>query len=100
MIRGTTPTHTFILPFSTEIVSAVRVIYKQGETEVLCKCETDCEKDGNAIKVRLTQEETLEFDCKKDVKIQLRVLTMGGDALASKPRIVDVGECLNDEVLE
>lgn len=103
MMRGTTPTHTFHLPFDTSLVRSVRVIYLQrqlGNALRLTK-ETDaCALDGAAIRVTLTQEDTLLFDSRLPVEIQLRVLTHTGQALSSKPIAVDVGECLDGEVLE
>lgn len=99
MIRGTTPTHNFRLPFSAEMVSKFKVIYAQDDSVILTKENETCECDGNVIKVRLTQEETLKFDCKKAVQIQIRVLTLGGDALASNIKLVDVDKCLESEVI-
>lgn len=100
MNRGTTPTHTFSLPFSTSLIKTVKVIYSQDDVVILCKRINDCSFDGNKIATTLTQEETFAFDCKKNVDIQLRVLTNAGDSLASNIVTVDVGKCLDDEVLE
>lgn len=100
MRRGTTPTHTFNLPFSTENVSKAKVIYSQEEEVIFAKEDAACEREGNTVKVRLTQEETLRFDCTKVVKIQIRILTKGGDALASDIILVKVDKCLESEVLE
>lgn len=99
MIRGTTPTHTFVLPFDSVMVAEVMVIYAQDNEEVLKKDTYDCEKDGNEIRVTLTQEETLTFDHSRNVQIQIRVLTTGGQALASTIYTADVENVLNDEVL-
>lgn len=100
MIRGTTPTHIFNLPFSADLVAAARVIYKQGQKEILRKETEDFTKDGKSLRTTLTQEDTLLFDCKLNVKIQLRVKTTDGAVLATKPRLVTVEECLDGEVLE
>ena len=99
MIRGTTPTHTFNIPFDTSMVKEVKVTYAQDDTVVLEKRTSDCELDGQRIIVTLTQEDTFLFDCKKAVEIQIRVLTVGGDALGSVPEKVGVSKCLDDEVL-
>lgn len=99
MIRGTTPTHTFKLPFDTEMVRNAMVIYAQNDVVVLEKEAQDCAMQGDEISVTLSQNDTLKFDCHSKVQIQLRVLTMGGDALASDVYVVSVGKCLNDEVL-
>lgn len=99
MIRGTTPTHVFNLPFESSLISSARVIYKQGTKEILRKETEAFEMEGNTIRVTLTQEETFLFDCKGSVKLQLRVLTKAGKSLSTRTIIVSVDECLDNEVL-
>lgn len=99
MIRGTTPTHIFRLPFNTSLIDEVRIIYAQSDEQILVKETVDCNLDGNTISVTLTQEDTFKFDCKKCVQIQVRVLTAGGEALASKIKHIDVEKCLDNEVI-
>ena len=99
MIRGTTPTHVFTLPFDTDLVKKVKVIYAQDDEIIVTKESAACECAGNVVTVKLTQEETLKFNCKKSVQIQMRILTKGGDALASEIKLVDVEKCLESEVL-
>lgn len=99
MIQGTTPTHEFVLPFAAELVKEVRITYEQNGEIVLEKAETDCTFVENSIKLELTQEETLLFDTKYNVKIQLKVLTTEGKVMASQIESVRVGEILNKEVL-
>ena len=99
MMQGTTPTHHFTLPFGTEMVAAARVIYAQNEKVVFKKELKDCQCVGNIISVKLTQEETLKLSFPKSVQIQLRILTLGGDALNSKIYTMCVEECLDKEVL-
>lgn len=100
MRQGTTPTHIFRLPFSTDMVSKVKVIYAQNNTVIFTKEGGACEYEEDTVKVRLTQEETLKFDCAKHIQIQIRVLTLGGDALTSEIKLVSVEKCLESEVLE
>ena len=97
MIIGTTPTHIFKTSFDTSLIKKVRVLYSQDDVLILTK--EDCIIENNTISVTLTQEDTLKFDHNKEVKIQLRVLTLGNDALATVPRKVGVVECLETEVL-
>lgn len=99
MMRGTTPTHIFTLPFEAKLFSNIRIIYAQGDEQILVKEAKDCHIDGNTVTVRLTQEETFLFDCKKYVEIQVRVLTPGKDALNSDPIKVSVDRCLDNEVM-
>lgn len=99
MIRGTTPTHTFTLPFGVETVAKVRILYAQHDEVLVTKTEEDCTMTGQTIQVRLTQEETLALDSSTVVAIQLRVLTTGGEALASDIMRVLPGDCLENEVM-
>ena len=99
MIRGTTPKHTFVLPFNTDTIAKARVVYSQTGRPVLIKEHEDLVLEGNTVEVHLTQQETLDFFCGKDVLVQVRVLTQTGEAMASDIQRVDVGRCLDDEVL-
>lgn len=99
MIRGTTPKHTFTIPFDTSELDDVRVIYGQDD-DVLFKKETaDCSLAGNTISVTLTQEETLKFDASKLAQIQLRVQKKNGEVLSTDVMVSYVGKCLDTEVL-
>ena len=100
MRRGTTPTHTFNLPFDMSAVSNVRIIYAQGSNVVLTKEKSDCECDGNTISFKLTQEETFLFDCGRNADVQVRVLTAAGDSLASDIHKISIATCLDNGVLE
>lgn len=101
MIRGTTPTHTFNLPFGVEFIKAGKVTYSQDGAIVLNKEIKDCALEGQTITIKLTQEDTFKFDCTKGyVYIQIRLLTTGDDALASGLIRVEVEKCLDSEVLK
>ena len=100
MIRGTTPTHVFELPFDTDLISKAKVIYAQSDAILFTKDKAVCECAANVISVKLTQEETLKFDCRKAVQIQIRILTTDGNALASEIKLVGVEKCLESEVFE
>lgn len=99
MIRGTTPTHIFDLPFDTAVIKQIKIIYAQGDCVVFTKDAKTCHMGTNTVTVKLTQEETLMFDCRNHVQIQIRVLTLGGEALASDIQSVSVGKCLDNEVM-
>ena len=99
MIRGTTPTHIFRLPFETSALKEVRIIYSQNDEQILVKKTADCELNDNTISVTLTQEDTFKFDCTKCVQIQVRILTLEGQALASSIKHIKVDKCLDREVM-
>lgn len=100
MIQGTTPEHKFTLPFDTNVISKVRIIYAQDDTPLVIKNTEDCALENNTVSVKLSQADTLLFSCFKPVHIQIRVLTLGGESLISKPIAVIVSRCLEKEVLE
>ncbi len=99
MIRGTTPTHTFTLPFDVTLVKEIRILYAQDRNMLVTKETADCVMEGSAVSVTLTQEDTFKFDCEKHVQIQLRVLTTDGQVLSTPIKYVDVGTCLDNEVM-
>lgn len=83
IIQGTTPTHTFSLPFDTSIVKAARFVYIQDDEVMIVKAGEDVMMDGLKVATTLTQEDTFALTPDVEVVLILRVLTMGGDALAS-----------------
>lgn len=83
MIRGTTPTLEFTLPFETSLLAEVWITLSQNRANVLDKKLVDCECKGCVLALRLSQEETLRLSQESRVEIQLRVKTRSGEALAS-----------------
>lgn len=100
LVRGTTPTHTFTLPFNTGICTIVKVIYAQDNVVILEKEGEACKCNGNTVTIKLTQEDTFKFNCKKSVQIQMRVVTNDGESLVSDIKYIGARECLDSEVLE
>jgi hypothetical protein len=100
MRRYETPTHNIELPFDTNIIAKARLVYSQNDVQILVKELSDCQCKGNTLSVRLTQEETALFDCKKMfVEVQLHILTTGNDSIVSDIEKVPVDKCLDNEVL-
>ena len=97
MRRGTTPTHTFLLPLAAADVKKIRVIYCQDGENVLTR--EDAEISGNIATLQLTQEETLKFNSESRVEIQVRLLAEDDEALASNIITVRVDRLLESEVL-
>ena len=101
MVRATTPTHRFVLPFDYEAnVVKCLVTYTQCDKIVLEKTEADVLHEGNTVIVHLTQEETRLFGVSAQVEVQLRVYTNTDDAMASQIFRLNVKNVLNDEVLK
>lgn len=83
MIRGTTPTLSFILPFDTGHLTDGWVTISQAGEIVIDKQLSACSCEANKVRVKLTQEETLQL-ADRITYIQLRVKTNDGDVLASE----------------
>ncbi|MGF6375131.1 putative nucleic-acid-binding protein [Clostridiales Family XIII bacterium PM5-7] len=100
IVRGTTPTHNFAMPFSIEDISEVIIAYVQDDEIVIEKEKGDIELDleNNIMSVQLSQEETLRFAVKDKyidniVLIQVRVILIDNYAYASdiiREKVADV----------
>lgn len=99
MRQGTTPTHTFTLPISVEMIKTVEITYAQGGKMVLQKGNADVEMTGNKVILRLTQEDTFRLDATKPVQIQLRPLLVNGVVPDTKIMLKNLYESLSREVL-
>lgn len=99
--RGTTPVHSFTLPDDLKEVelAALYITYAQSGTVRLEKTMDEVAVDSGVITVQLTQEDTLLFRAKATVRIQIRLRTVAGDALASDVIEVPVGAILKDGVI-
>lgn len=100
MIRGTTPEHIIKPPVAASLIKSVRFTYEQDGNTVVEKTEADCTITDESISVRLTQDDTLRFEENKSVSVQIRILTTGGEVMASDIKSLTVKKTLNDEVLE
>ena len=111
MIRGTTPQHTFTLPFEPPEGSHFRICYGQGQNHkerILFERTTEsCRVNGSVVSVRLTAKETLLFDCTPHwidgeykalpVKIQFGIKTPGDEVLWSEIIETTVERCLRKD---
>lgn len=96
MIRGTTPSLTFTLPFDTTNIEVLWVTFSQDNNEVFTLLKSDCVLDGNTITVNLTQSQTLSLLGNQMVHIQVRIKTSDGKALASNILTTSVQRILKD----
>lgn len=99
MIRGTTPTLEFTLPFDTGELDEAYVSFAQRNEVVLEKTLSECECIGNKMIVRLSQEDTLKLRSDQGTEIQIRARTKGGEALASNIMRVSTERILKDGVI-
>ena len=99
MIRGTTPTLKFFIPFDTSLLAAAYITLAQNDEVILEKELTECECGDRVLSVRLKQEETLKLKCDYKTEIQVRAKTQEDDSLASDIFIVDTERILKDGVI-
>ncbi|MBR5823713.1 MAG: hypothetical protein IKY67_06190 [Paludibacteraceae bacterium] len=99
MIRGTTPSLTFNLPFDVSNIKTVWVTFSQKHFEVLSLETEQLQLKGQTISVKLTQDQTLSLKQDEDVEIQLRILTNNGDALASNIMRTSADRILREGVI-
>lgn len=111
MIRGSTPTHTFTLPFDPIEGADWKIVYAQGkdyEEKFLFEVTTKrITIDGRVLSLKLKQEETLLFDCEPHfyegarkpypVKIQIGMQSSGNDILWSDIIVTTVERCLRKD---
>ena len=96
---GTTPTFTFHLPFSSSLISKIRVIFHQNNKIVLKKNKSDLEIDGEKFNLTLKEHETFMFEPGANVTIQAHILTTENQALTSNEYVVSAIRCLDDGVI-
>lgn len=70
-IRGTTPTITFNLPFSTSLIHKCEIYFAQDDELLLTKKLEDCVLGNTSLSVTLSQADTLAFS--EDAKIQMQI---------------------------
>lgn len=95
MVRGTTATNSFKIPIPADMIKAIELNYEQGGTLVLCKdkLEDFTFTDDRAV-IELTQEDTLRFNDKQTVEIQMRILTTEDKVIASRVTVTTVHRLL------
>ena len=100
IVRGTTPTLTFTLPFEVDNLDAFWISFKQQN-----KVELNKEKGASGvtqknytITVTLSQEETLQFGAGKCL-IQIRARDTSGKAVASNTMNFEVADVLRSGVI-
>lgn len=92
--KGCTCENGFLFPFPENEVEVLYVTYKQNGVIKFHKNLEDCVFKDGKIYVALTQEDTLKFDDKGIIKIQIRGTLKNGAATKS-----NIMETFTDEVL-
>lgn len=100
LIRGTTPTHEFEIPYPIEIIKNIRITYAQNRGVSFTKTKPDCILTEGKAEVSLTQEETYSFEPNKPIMVELRIQLTNNKVLRSEePIILRVVDSLDSEVM-
>lgn len=101
MIRGTTPTLEFTMPFDTSLIAELYITITQNGATALEKTLSDCNCNDTSVSLTLTQEDTLRLEQKphSNGEMQIRVRTVAGEVLASNIMSIYVGRILKDGVI-
>lgn len=99
MRRATTPVHKFKFPTDPTAFEKILITYGQNGKKIFELNERDLTFEEYTVSAKLSQEETNMLDARFPVQIQLRGVTQGGNAVASKIFEVPIGEVLNDDIL-
>lgn len=78
MIRGTTPTITFTAELDFSLFSKIEVTFAQHKEPIFTKKKEDCIINGKELTVKLTEAETLQFNC-KSTPIQMQIVCGSGE---------------------
>lgn len=104
---GTTPKHVFTFPVPAEELKKVIITYAQDDKIIFEKDKDDLTFDElpegathSAGWLRLTQEETKEFDPeKKKYCIQVKALSYFDEVIAGDKRFYSIKSSLHNEVI-
>lgn len=101
MIRGTTPTLEFTMPFDTSLIAELYITITQNGATALEKTLSDCNCNDTSVSLTLTQEDTLRLEQKpySNSEMQIRVRTIAGEALASDIMSIYVDRILKEGVI-
>jgi hypothetical protein len=103
MIKGTTPTLHYNLPFGTEVIKSAEIVVDYVDKNKgfqIVKTLDDCVIGENCLTTALTQEETLRLPAPSTVEIQLRILTVDELVFATEIQKVSVKRLLKEDVIE
>lgn len=95
MIQYTTVAHKFTLPIDSTLISKAIVMYRQRD--VLLKIDNPVIENDTII-VNLTQEQSAKFN-NGIVQVQLNIVTIDGNRLASRIVNIECFDNLLDEVI-
>jgi hypothetical protein len=97
IIQGTTPTHTFTLPFDTSNVKDIMITYIQDGDIIFVKKLKDCTLNNTKILVDLSQADTFALQHEYLLTIELKVLTTNNKVVGDTFENLRIRESKNKE---
>ena len=91
MIRGSTPTFTFLLPSCAEDFSEINIAFMQKELTVLDFPKDRLVLNGNTVSLTMTEQESLSFEDGIPTEVQIRLVKLNGVVLLSEIRRIHIG---------
>ena len=73
MIRGTTPTLEFTMPFDTSLIAELYITITQNGATALEKTLSDCNCNDTSASLTLTQEDTLSLEQKPHSNSEIQI---------------------------
>lgn len=96
--QGTTPTHTFKLSCSTNLIKDVMITYIQDKEVIFTKTLVDAKQNDRNLIIELTQQETMSFSPLLNVRIEFKVLMQNNKVTTKIFKNIPVEEVINKEV--
>ena len=101
VVRGTTPMHSFELPYPKTTIKDIRIIYGQSGRQLFVKTINDCIFEDNSVLVSLSQEDTFLFVSNKRVNIEIKLIMTDGTIIGTEePIVLKVINSMSDEVID
>ena len=97
--RGSTPTHEITTDISLVDAEVIYVTYEQLNRMVVEKGKDDIAVEADKLIIELSQEETLKFNDKYKVEIQVRARFADGRAPVSNIMTTTVDRLLKGDVI-
>lgn len=97
--RGTTPINYFDVPVDLTGAAVIYLTYAQGGRTIIEKTIDDLTVTDDEISVQLTQEDTLAFNDRQSVDIQIRARFPDGNAVESDIMRSTVDKILKEGVI-
>lgn len=90
MIRGSTPSFSFVLPSDASCYSTIDIHFVQNGNTVLSVSKESLTLNGNEVSFTMSEADSLKFSDSVPAEIQLRLVSADGTVLVSEIRKIAV----------